>query len=63
MSCTVDTNSEETRNVDNAATLTDFHRQGIGPHIGVGTSIERPVPEVGNQLIEALGKFRDLRFR
>jgi hypothetical protein len=39
VSLTVDTDSEETGNVDDTAPLADFHRQRIGPDIGVRTSI------------------------
>ena len=39
MALTVDTDSDQTGDVDDAATLADLHRQRIGPHIGVRTSI------------------------
>ena len=57
----VDTNRDKTRNVDNTATLTHLHREGVSPHICVRTLIKRPITELCHHLIQRPGKLRDLR--
>lgn len=59
----VDRGGDQAGDVGDPAALADLHRQGVGPQIGVGASVEGPVAEVGRLLVEVSSQLGDLRLR
>jgi hypothetical protein len=56
----VDPGGDHAGHVDDPAGLAALDRQGVQPHVRVGTGVQRPSAERGHLLVKGLGELRDL---